>query len=138
MLLLDAGIEASACARKSTTSTSTSARDKMRRRADLNGDNLRIYRAACLRISDQWSVLLYYCDVIHYVSRPTWLSYKCLAIFQQFLSSTGDDIYYWVDVHTLGVDTCDCNLTRQGRLQKSTTTTVITVGLRLGLGLGLG
>ena len=64
-----------------------------------------------------------YSDVIQYVSRPTWLSYKCLAIFKQFLSSTGvwRRFYYWVYVLTLEVTTGDCNRTRQGRVQKTTT-----------------
>jgi len=46
--------------------------------------------------------------------------------FQQFLSSTGEDIYYWVYVLTLEVTTCVCNLTWQGRLHISTTTTIHT------------
>ena len=45
--------------------------------------------------------------------------------FWQYLSSTGDDIDYWVYVLTLEVITGVCNLTRQGRLQKTTTTTTL-------------
>ena len=48
---------------------------------------------------------------------------QVFAIFWKYLSSTGDDINYWVYVLTLDVITGVCNLTRQGRLQKTTTTT---------------
>ena len=48
---------------------------------------------------------------------------QVFAIFWQYLSSTGDDINYWVYVLILEVITGVCNLTRQGRLRKTTTTT---------------
>jgi len=54
---------------------------------------------------------------------------QVFAIFWQYLSSTGDDINYWVYVLTLEVNTGVCNLTRQGRLQKTTTTRNSTVCL---------
>ena len=50
---------------------------------------------------------------------------QVFAIFWQYLRSTGDDINYWVYVLTLEVITGVCNLTRQGRLQKTTTTPII-------------
>jgi len=52
---------------------------------------------------------------------------QVFAIFGQYLSSTGDDNNYWVYVLIPEVNTGVCNLTRQGRLQKTTTTTTCIV-----------
>jgi len=58
-----------------------------------------------------------YSDVIHYVPRSILTVIQVFVIFWQYLSSTGDEINYWVYVLTLEVITGVCNLT-----QKTTTT----------------
>ena len=71
-------------------------------------------------------VVLLWCYLL--CSKIYMKSYKCLQKFLQYLSSTCDDFNYWVYVLTLEVITGVCNLTWQGRLQKTTTTAHILVG----------
>ena len=52
---------------------------------------------------------------------------QVFANFWQYLNFTGDDINCWVYVLTLDVITGVCYLTRQRRLQKTTTTTVLGI-----------